>query len=81
MNNYEYMWLFFQNVLHVLCTDGLQFNVYHRVLKNFGFQSVRKFAVTFTMKKAQRIPRSSEWTKDVYITIINLFLFVPMNFY
>lgn len=33
VNNYEYMWLFFQNVLHVLCTDGLQFNVYHRVLK------------------------------------------------
>lgn len=29
----QYMWLFFQNVLHVLCTDGLQFNVYHRVLK------------------------------------------------
>lgn len=28
-----YMWLFFQNVLHVLCTDELQFNVYHRVLK------------------------------------------------
>lgn len=33
VNNCEYMWLFFQNVLHVLCTDGLQFNVYHRVVK------------------------------------------------
>lgn len=81
MNNYEYMWLFFQNVLHVLCTDGLQFNVYHRVLKNFGFQSVRKYAVTFTMKKAQRIPSSSEWKKRCLHYHITPLFFVPMNFY
>lgn len=89
----QYMWLFFQNVLHVLCTDRrLCWNKYHKLLRKmsrlsvskqlfyrFGFQNVRTFAVTFTMYSEKF------WMEKIclhWFPIINLFLFsVPMNFF
>lgn len=63
------------NKYHQLLRKMSRLSVLKQLFYRFGFQNVRKFCRYIYNKIAQRIPRSSEWRKDVYITIINLCLF------